>query len=280
MARVIIRMPGRLLTFLLRILSAGLSFVFVFFSHATGQAPQNRASTSGESGLPANSLSSVSEPTIPAPAYGIIAEYGMPYATYAVKGVLKSSKNQQPVRGIQVTLTDTTTKQARIDTTEADGSFAFSTSEPPKTITWLLKSEDIDGSARGSFLPKDTLITIPVDSLKGGVGFSAGIAEVNIELFLTEQSLRATDRCAHPAMQIDWSHSAAALTVTYSLPISGPLSLRLFGADGKLIKTLVEGEMQSGSRSHTFDTSGMRSGFYFAKLSAAGYAVVNKLFIR
>jgi hypothetical protein len=63
--------------------------------------------------------------------------------------------------------------------------------------------------------------------------------------------------------------------LAYSLATSGHVSLRVYDVSGRVVRTLVEGEMPAGSHGTFWDgrnESGARasSGIYFARLETAG----------
>jgi len=61
----------------------------------------------------------------------------------------------------------------------------------------------------------------------------------------------------------------ATTTITYSLPASGAVELRVYDVTGRLAKTLVDEVMSAGTHSMSVDGSALASGVYFARLQAA-----------
>ena len=69
--------------------------------------------------------------------------------------------------------------------------------------------------------------------------------------------------------------------LTFSLPISGNVSLIIFDIQGREVVKLIEGFHLPGLYQVTFDASGLSSGLYFARLKAGNFSQTQKLlFIR
>ncbi len=79
-------------------------------------------------------------------------EYGTPYATFNVKGTVKSETTSNTIPNIRVVMGYDTTFTAE------DGSFQVSTSEFPDDQTFTVSFKDIDGVNNGSLQPMDTTI--------------------------------------------------------------------------------------------------------------------------
>ncbi len=85
------------------------------------------------------------------------------------------------------------------------------------------------------------------------------------------------------ALALASSHPASgALRLRYTLPAAGPISLRIFDASGRAVRTLVVGRAESGGHLVEWDGCDDRgamlpSGAYFARLAAAGATVARTL---
>lgn len=66
-------------------------------------------------------------------------------------------------------------------------------------------------------------------------------------------------------------------TLSYELPTTSHVSLKVYDTTGRLVTTLVDGRQEAGSHQVTFDGSGLASGPYLAKLTAGDFAAVQKL---
>jgi putative lipoprotein (rSAM/lipoprotein system) len=120
-------------------------------------------------------------------------EYGMPHADFKVSGMVQSSDTHQPVKGISILLRDTLwTIEAVRDTTATDSlgkySFSFMGMSSAGQNTWILQALDIDSGENGSFLPKDTIFSIPDSTLQGGHDRYQGHGEAVIDLKLDRNS--------------------------------------------------------------------------------------------
>jgi putative lipoprotein (rSAM/lipoprotein system) len=295
MAKKIIRLPGHMSRSLLRLASAGVAFLFTLFIYASGQVTQ--ATSQGKTALAkagsGNSLQSL-DSIMPAygvigPLYGIIGEYGMPYAEFSVKGTIRSSFDGAKLEGVEVIVKDTVTKQTMDSSfTTTDGSFLVSFRQTPKIAapalnTWVLQVRDIDGAHNGSFANKDTLISIPTDSLKGGSGFLIGADTVNVELYLQKipVSVIPTVNGASQARLsvLAWRGVNAAIETRYSLPVAALTRIALYSATGRLLRDIFERVESAGDHAANIETSGLSAGTYFLKLQSGAYDAITRIVV-
>jgi outer membrane protein assembly factor BamB len=72
-------------------------------------------------------------------------------------------------------------------------------------------------------------------------------------------------------------------TVHYTVPISGNVSLKLYNATGRLVKTLIEGHINAGSYTYKFEVRSSKfeipAGIYFLKYSTASETKELKLIV-
>jgi hypothetical protein len=66
-------------------------------------------------------------------------------------------------------------------------------------------------------------------------------------------------------------------TITFALPTSADVTLRIFDMAGRTIQTLVEGYVNAGSYDVSFDGSSLASGVYFYQLTAENTNIVKKM---
>ena len=75
-------------------------------------------------------------------------------------------------------------------------------------------------------------------------------------------------------------------SLRFTLPQAGQTSLRLYGADGRLVRTLAQGPLAAGNHTLGWDRTDDRgerlpAGIYYAKLDGAGVALTRKVvFVR
>jgi len=86
--------------------------------------------------------------------YGTPEDFGM---DVEIKGYVKSKVTNQPIPGIKVSLEN----QPQYELTDSEGMFKIYTS---KDSSYKVMFEDIDSTTNGSFLPKDTVISIIDDT--------------------------------------------------------------------------------------------------------------------
>jgi hypothetical protein len=71
----------------------------------------------------------------------------------------------------------------------------------------------------------------------------------------------------------------AITTISYDLPKSAHISLRVFDLLGRQVAVLKDGMMEAGSHRVTFDGSSLASGIYFARLDAGKFSQTKKLML-
>ncbi len=67
--------------------------------------------------------------------------------------------------------------------------------------------------------------------------------------------------------------------ISYSLPVSGMVRLRVYNILGEEVASLVDEVQDAGYKSVTFDASGLTSGLYYYKLVASDFVDVRKLLL-
>jgi len=65
--------------------------------------------------------------------------------------------------------------------------------------------------------------------------------------------------------------------IRYSLPVSGPVTLKVFNLLGMEVATLFSGDQVSGKHEVTFDATRLSSGVYFYTLEAGGVTMTKKM---
>jgi hypothetical protein len=66
-------------------------------------------------------------------------------------------------------------------------------------------------------------------------------------------------------------------TISYTVPTTGEVTLKVFNIRGQEVATLVDGEVDAGTHSVTFTTDDLPSGTYFYKLSGDGIDETHKM---
>jgi len=68
-------------------------------------------------------------------------------------------------------------------------------------------------------------------------------------------------------------------TISFDLPHSEPVALRVYNLAGQTVATLWEGYKEAGSHTLTWDASGLSSGVYFFRLSCNNETVIQKVIL-
>ena len=97
-----------------------------------------------------------------------VAEYGVPATNYVVIGtVISDDSLNQPIQNIKVTMLNNVT------TSNSTGNYHAESQEFSQNNTYPLKFEDVDVTANGEYLTKDTTVT-----------FQNNIIEINLDVKL------------------------------------------------------------------------------------------------
>ena len=67
--------------------------------------------------------------------------------------------------------------------------------------------------------------------------------------------------------------------ISYSLPVSGDVSLIIYNLSGEEVTRLVDGQMPSGTYTTTWNASNVASGIYFYRLSSGDRTVTKKMLL-
>ena len=74
--------------------------------------------------------------------------------------------------------------------------------------------------------------------------------------------------------------AAASMSISYALPHAGSISLRLFDALGREVRSLENGFREAGNYSVRFDGSGLPDGVYLCSLLSAGGNATMRVVLR
>ncbi|MBC8205114.1 MAG: T9SS type A sorting domain-containing protein [FCB group bacterium] len=69
----------------------------------------------------------------------------------------------------------------------------------------------------------------------------------------------------------------SAIVISFALPASGALELKLFDINGRKISTLLEGNYSAGFYEVNFDASGLSAGIYFIRITWSGNSLTHKI---
>jgi hypothetical protein len=68
-----------------------------------------------------------------------------------------------------------------------------------------------------------------------------------------------------------------ATTIRFSVPTSAQTSLNVYDMGGRLVNTLVNGQLEAGNHQVTWDASGLPSGLYVYRLTVGGQTASGKM---
>jgi putative lipoprotein (rSAM/lipoprotein system) len=297
-------MPVTVTRYVMKFMNAVLTSVLVLVLHATGQmpkrAPADEAGADNTQPVKQNTLSGLVKIVkaygigmpeyVPVPLYGINplygpAQYGIPFADFLVTGTIRSAQDSLPIQGIQVALNDTATDSSLVvSASDGDGTFSLSLRGWGWDLvsTWLLRAEDIDSAENGGeYQSRDTLVTIPHGSLKGGgtPEWNMGTAETVVALYLDEHAVSAQPRVRPPAAAPSLSVSRVSdnrAMLYFSIASAGRARMRVYNAAGGFITQLLDTDMQPGGHTMSVDISRLSGGAYFFRLDSNGFSRVTK----
>ncbi len=67
--------------------------------------------------------------------------------------------------------------------------------------------------------------------------------------------------------------------VSFSLPVGGDMSIKVYDVQGREVQTLVKERLSAGNYEVTFDGSGLTSGVYFYRMQAGGYTETKRMIL-
>ncbi len=73
--------------------------------------------------------------------------------------------------------------------------------------------------------------------------------------------------------------ATGSTAISFNLPSAGPVSLRMFDLNGRLVKELENRTLSPGMHTHTLDLSAVDSGVYFYELRSTGSVLTRKLLV-
>jgi hypothetical protein len=132
----------------------------------------------------------------------------------------------------------------------------------------------------------------PIDSLGTGIGT---IAVINSQLFvggnwygawhcpITQITSFKTPQYATPTsyflMQNYPNPANPSTVISYQLPVSSLVTLKVYDLLGRLVNSLIEERQSAGIHSVTFDANSLSSGAYFYRLTTGSFVETKKLML-
>ena len=143
----------------------------------------------------------------------------------------------------------------------------------------------------------DDLSTDQIDGLQAGEGFALKLWDAGTETELSVETIQhgaglvyatdsftALDLSMQSAIPGDFYLSQAypnpfnSMTkLSYGLPETGQVSIRVYDLSGRCVETLIDGLQTAGHHSVTWDGCEIASGVYIIKMRSAGFSSVRKV---
>ena len=109
-------------------------------------------------------------------------EYGTPFATFKVKGNVKSEVTSNAIPNIRVVMGYDTTF------TDESGNYQISNTDFPDNQTFLVEFKDIDRETNGEYQTLDTIVEFIDPEFSGGTGnWDSGETEKEINVKLKDK---------------------------------------------------------------------------------------------
>jgi hypothetical protein len=138
------------------------------------------------------------------------------------------------------------------------------------TIGFIDKSDDLSKVKKCTFLDKD---------LQAGQ-YSYRLKQVDEDGGFIISQVIQVDIVIHFELKQNFPNPFnATTTITYSLPIAGPVQLSLFNIGGKEVAKLIDEFQSAGTHSCSFDSSKFPSGLYFYVLLAHNCKKARKMLL-
>jgi hypothetical protein len=131
---------------------------------------------------------------------------------------------------------------------------------------FLTPGDDQNGPAFGLFaaLPNGLVIALP--AAKGGQTASKGLADANTSM---PASFMLNQNYPNPFNP--------ETTISFALPNTSEVNIRVYNSLGQLVTTLVQGRMEAGMHQVQFNASELASGMYFYQMQAGSFQETRKM---
>jgi hypothetical protein len=131
---------------------------------------------------------------------------------------------------------------------------------------FLTPGDDQNGPAFGLFaaLPDGQVIALP--AAKGGQTASKGLADANTSM---PTSFMLNQNYPNPFNP--------ETTISFALPNTSEVTIRVYNSLGQLVTTLVQGQMEAGMHQVQFNASQLASGMYFYQMQAGSFQETRKM---
>ena len=165
------------------------------------------------------------------------------------------------------------------------------------TLVWQYRSNpDIYGFAMGSArrLPNGNTIigwgytspTLTEVTPEGNIALQMKLSDGALTYRVTKSFFDIPTTVSGPPGEIPGSYKLSqnypnpfnpSTSISFSLPEAGIVSIKIYDAMGREVRTLVNGQRQAGAHNVVFDGSGLSSGVYVYKITAGDYTATRKM---
>ncbi len=97
-----------------------------------------------------------------------------------------------------------------------------------------------------------------------------GLALFEPPISLPALSFNISDKAGKVLLTSYPNPAKSQVTISYTLADDGHVALSIFSLDGKLLRTLVDGEQKAGTYKYTFSRAGLPQGLYLLRLTTNG----------
>lgn len=197
------------------------------------------------------------------------------YSGYGTGHVWKTTNYGESWTDISGNLPDLPVNSMTISRTDPDNTLFVATD----LGVWYTRDGGTNWSRFGEGLPNVVVYDIDIDKQNRLIAATHGRG-----MWITEATVNSTSNVAPDVFALQQNfpnplRSGESAIIRFSLPTSSEITVKLYDAAGRLVRTLAEGRRSQGSHVLSVDASGLRSGVYFYTLSDGRSSSSRKLLV-
>lgn len=141
----------------------------------------------------------------------------------------------------------------------------------------------MDGLSSGSYQLNSSVVDYTSSDVNN-VTVETANNYVNVDLVLTADGVTSVETSKNIVTNYSLSQNYPnpfnpSTLISYQIPISGLVTIKVYNVIGKEIATLVNEYQQSGNHSKEFSANGFNSGVYFYTIKAGGFSATKKMIL-